>query len=67
MFNNKTTTNSKLTYSDSTSTADSKLSYNYEDILQCPHLLPCGICRLTFIACPKYKSAWEITWNIENK
>lgn len=66
MFNNKTTTNSKLIYSDSTSAADSKS--HYQDTSQCPHLLPCGVCMLMARICPKYMgSTWEITCNIENK
>ncbi len=68
MFNNKTTTNSKLIYNDSTSTGDSKLYY--QDTSQCSHLLPCGVCMLTFRICPKYnETTWELTCmsNIENK
>ena len=32
------------------------MEYNYENQEECFHKLPCGICRLTNMPCPKVKS-----------
>ena len=42
---------------------DTSTSSAYSYNLNCPHRLPCGLCKLTMMQCPNYW-AYKTTWSV---